>query len=278
MKRFLTKVEMIKKARLVLTVTMFAIFLISCENETKLLPGTSTDAELKAASAKKGTDPIAKVATDKGFSELLKALSYVDTELETELVDLFSTGKDQHTVFAPTDDAFSNLYSSLGVGTISDIPAEMVLDILLYHVTTGRRASNSVVPKMNKRFIKTLLNESFTVNGDGSIQAIGNTATITAADFSASNGIVHAIDAVMLPFDFEILLHQTRMKIGRALLEVQAPEVPEVLPYYADNIEYHDPIVNVYGIQNMTAFLYQLIIGASPNLCLLYNFDCFVFD
>ena len=278
MKRFLTKVEMIKKARQVLTVTIFAIFLITCENETNVLPGPGTDGELKAASAKKGTDPIAKVATDNGFSELVKALSYVDTELETDLVDSFSNGKDQHTVFSPTDDAFSNLYTALGVGTISDLPAEMVSDILLYHVTKGRRASNSVVPKNNKRIIQTLLNESFMVNDDKSIQAIGNTANITASDFSASNGIIHVLDAVMLPYDFEMVLHQTRMKIGRALLEVQAPEVDDVLPYYSDNIEYHDPIVTIFGIQNMTAFLYQLIIGASPNLVTIVEDETLIDD
>ena len=61
-------------------------------------------------------------------------------------------------------------------------------------------------------------------------------------------------------------LHQERLEIGRALLEVQAPNVAEVLPYYTDDIEYHDPIVDIYGIQDMTAFLNQLIIEASPNL------------
>ncbi len=61
-------------------------------------------------------------------------------------------------------------------------------------------------------------------------------------------------------------LHQERLEIGRALLEVQAPNVAEVLPYYTDDIEYHDPIVDISGIQDMTAFLNQLIIDASPNL------------
>ncbi|WP_299582973.1 nuclear transport factor 2 family protein [uncultured Sunxiuqinia sp.] len=61
-------------------------------------------------------------------------------------------------------------------------------------------------------------------------------------------------------------LHQERLEIGRALLEVQAPNVAEILPYYTDDIEYHDPIVDINGIQDMTAFLNQLIIGASPNL------------
>ena len=60
-------------------------------------------------------------------------------------------------------------------------------------------------------------------------------------------------------------LYQQRLEIGRALLEVQSTNVAEVLPYYAGDIEYHDPIVDIYGIQDMTGFLYQLL-GASPDL------------
>jgi hypothetical protein len=40
-------------------------------------------------------------------------------------------------------------------------------------------------------------------------------------------------------------LYQERLKVGRALLEVQFANVEEVLPYYADDIEYHDPIVDI---------------------------------
>ena len=269
MKNHAKNTGIIIKLSKVLSLSIFAIFLVSCENEDKFLPENTAETELKAASLKKGTDPIAQIAMDEGFSELLNALTYVDSALQTEFVDLFSNGKDQYTVFAPTDDAFWALYTDLGVGKISDLPAESVRDILLYHVTEGRRASNSVVPKMNVRMVETLLDQSFMVNTDKSITAIGNTAVITSADLSASNGIIHVIDAVLLPVDLATLLHQTRLKIGRALLEVQAPGVDEVLPYYTDNIEYHDPVVNIYGIENMTAFLYQLIIGASPNLVTL---------
>ncbi len=66
--------------------------------------------------------------------------------------------------------------------------------------------------------------------------------------------------------DDAIKLRKERLEIGRALLEVQAPNVAEVLPYYTDDIEYHDPIVDINGIQDMTAFLNQLIVNASPNL------------
>jgi hypothetical protein len=78
--------------------------------------------------------------------------------------------------------------------------------------------------------------------------------------------------------DDSLKLHQERLEIGRALLEVQAPNVDEVLPYYTDDIEYHDPIVNIYGIQDMTAFLNQLIIGASPNLVTIVEDETLIND
>lgn len=60
-------------------------------------------------------------------------------------------------------------------------------------------------------------------------------------------------------------LYQQRLEVGRALLEVQLTNVDEVLPYYTDDIEYHDPIVDIHGIEQMAGFLYQLL-GASPDL------------
>ncbi len=146
-----------------------------------------------------GSESIAEIAIGAGFDELVGALGYVDAELNAGLVDLFLNGTDQFTVFAPTDDAFEGLYEALEIDEISDLPAELVLDVLFYHVTEGRRAANSVVPPVRERFITTLLGESFSVNNKGKITAIGNTANIVAADISASNGIIHVIDAVILP-------------------------------------------------------------------------------
>jgi len=60
-------------------------------------------------------------------------------------------------------------------------------------------------------------------------------------------------------------LYQERLEVGRALLEVQFANVEEVLPYYTDDIEYHDPVVDIYGIGQMTGFLYRLL-GAGDLL------------
>lgn len=151
---------------------------------------------------KRGTDSIAEIAIDAGFTELVGALVYVDSELGTGLVDLFLNGKDQYTVFAPTNEAFENLYGALGISGITDLPAPLVLDVLFYHVTEGRRAANSVVPKVGNRVITTLLGATFMVDPNAAITDIaGQNAKIVAANISASNGIIHVIDTVILPLD-----------------------------------------------------------------------------
>ena len=61
-------------------------------------------------------------------------------------------------------------------------------------------------------------------------------------------------------------LNKERIKVGRALLEVTGGGIDEILPYYSNDIEYHDPIVNIYGKEHMTGFLYMLIENSSPDL------------
>ena len=43
-------------------------------------------------------------------------------------------------------------------------------------------------------------------------------------------------------------LHKDRLEVGRALIEVTFDNLGSILPYYSVDIEYHDPIVDVYGI------------------------------
>ncbi len=119
-----------------------------------------------------GQASIAEIAIGAGFDELVAALLYVDAELETGLVDLFLNGTDQFTVFAPTNEAFEGLYEALEIDGITDLPAELVLDVLLYHVAEGRRAANSVVPPVRDRSINTLLGVSFSVDRNGEITDI----------------------------------------------------------------------------------------------------------
>jgi uncharacterized surface protein with fasciclin (FAS1) repeats len=189
-----------------------AFLLTGCQDygTEPVATGAEMNSMASKGAPKKGEDPIAVIAIDNGFDELVAALSYVDDDLGTGLVNLFLEGTDQYTVFAPTDEAFENLYDLLSVvletsiEEITDIPAEIVLDVLLYHVTEGRRASNSVLPKKNVKAITPLLDEKFYVRPDGTIRdgltGVRETdAAIDTPNISASNGIIHVITEVIVP-------------------------------------------------------------------------------
>ncbi len=206
-----------------IALSTIVLFAVSCQTDEMDVPVENSDVALyqfftnntdgnskkisgkRQGAPKKGDDPIAAIAINGGFDELVDALLYVDEELNAGLVNLFLNGKDQYTVFAPTDSAFFNLYNALdpngGIDSIRDLPADLVLNVLLYHVTDGRRASNSVLPKNGSKTIETLLGETFSVNSSGMITATNSSAMIVdgLADISASNGIIHVIDAVLIP-------------------------------------------------------------------------------
>jgi uncharacterized surface protein with fasciclin (FAS1) repeats len=192
-------------------VLIMGVFVLGACADTPVDPvSSSVEGSIEALYAKAsprgapapGTQSIAAIAIDAGFSELVGALVYVDEELDAGLVDLFLNGTDQYTVFAPTDAAFEALYGALGVAGITEVDPNLVLNVLLYHVVEGRRAADSVVPPVRPRTITTLLGATFTVDRNGVITDIaGQEVNIVAANISASNGIIHVIDAVLLPLE-----------------------------------------------------------------------------
>jgi transforming growth factor-beta-induced protein len=121
------------------------------------------------------------------FSTLIAALVAAD------LVDALN-GPRPYTVFAPTDAAFAAL--GLNAGNIAGaLDTETLTDILLYHVTRGVRPSPSVVGANNL----LMLNGdrvSVSVNDEG---AFVNASKIVGPDIRTSNGVIHIIDAVLLP-------------------------------------------------------------------------------
>jgi uncharacterized surface protein with fasciclin (FAS1) repeats len=176
-----------------------------------LAPEATLESRAPAPGAESIADIVIGFATaeeDAEFTLLLAAIQYIaSTNPESALIaGLFDN--EQYTVFAPTDAAFVDLVVALGVSVdtpFADIDAALgagtVEAVVSYHVVEGRRAANSVVPRVGTRTLTTLLGASFQVSPAGVITAIGNEANIVAANVSASNGIVHVIDAVILPIN-----------------------------------------------------------------------------
>ncbi|CAF1141351.1 unnamed protein product [Adineta ricciae] len=136
---------------------------------------------------------IVQTAIDDGrFKTLVTALTAAD------LVSLLKT-PGPFTVFAPTDDAFAKLPP----GTVTDLlkpeNKPKLIKILSYHVVGKRALSAADIIAMNPPFKLEMLNgipTTITLNGD---KIKVNDATVIVADVITSNGIIHAIDTVLLP-------------------------------------------------------------------------------
>jgi uncharacterized surface protein with fasciclin (FAS1) repeats len=98
------------------------------------------------------------------------------------------------TLFAPTDAAFSALPAGTVDALLAD-PSGDLTQILLYHVVGAEAFSNSL---SDGQMIMTLQGQDVTVTIAGSMVYINN-ALVSVADIDATNGVVHVIDAVLLP-------------------------------------------------------------------------------
>jgi uncharacterized surface protein with fasciclin (FAS1) repeats len=121
----------------------------------------------------------------KTLAAALKAAGLIDT--------LKGTGP--FTVFAPTDEAFAKLPA----GTIQDLlkpeNKEKLIAILTYHVVPGKAMAKDVA---GMSAAKTVNGKELKLKVDGD-KVMVNQATVTTADVEASNGVIHVIDAVLLP-------------------------------------------------------------------------------
>ena len=111
-------------------------------------------------------------------------------------LDVNLEGEGPFTVFAPTDAAFTTLFETLEV-TAEDLLANPDLaGILLYHVASGTVMSTDLSDGMT---VTTLNGQDITINITAEGVIINGTALVTVADLTADNGVVHVIDAVLLP-------------------------------------------------------------------------------
>jgi uncharacterized surface protein with fasciclin (FAS1) repeats len=150
-------------------------------------PGNSTIAEIVAASPDHNVLEFALEAAG-----LTAALDDTSTRL---------------TLFAPTDAAFEKAASELGFASVTAlaehlVEEELLDDVLLFHVTEGRRFSTSVFNRKNAKAIETLLGQYLVSTPSRRIvdgTTLTSDASVTTANISASNGVVHVIDNVLVP-------------------------------------------------------------------------------
>jgi uncharacterized surface protein with fasciclin (FAS1) repeats len=130
------------------------------------------------------------------FSTLVAAVTAAD------LVDVLS-GEGPFTVFAPTNDAFAAALEALGITAEELLASEGLGDILTYHVVAGNLMAADVLAAIEagggSATVETVNGAPITVElVDGNVM-INGTATVIMTDLVAGNGVVHVIDAVILP-------------------------------------------------------------------------------
>lgn len=170
--------QILRRSVLATVVLATALTLSACGSDSETASETSTPASV-------GT--IVDVAVGAGnFTTLVAAVTAAD------LVETLS-GEGPFTVFAPTDEAFAALPAGLLDALLLPENKAILAQILTYHVVAGKVMAADVtagdVATVEGSTIKLATEGGVTVNG----------AKVVAADVAADNGVIHAIDAVILP-------------------------------------------------------------------------------
>ena len=149
--------------------------------------GSDAEESMDTATEETSVGTIVDVAVGAGnFGTLVAAVTAAD------LVETLS-GEGPFTVFAPTDEAFAALPAGVLDGLLLPENKALLAQILTYHVVAGKvmaaDVTDSDVATVEGSTIKLATMGGVTVNG----------ANVIAADVAASNGVIHAIDEVILP-------------------------------------------------------------------------------
>ena len=137
-------------------------------------------------------ETVVDVAIDNGFSTLVTAV------VQEELVPVLSNPLASLTVFAPTNEAFQNLADQLSTDINGLLALPNLTEVLTYHVL----GSEVLSTELTAGPVNTLNGAAVTVSLTNGVMI--NNANVTLADVLAYNGVVHVIDAVLLPIDTKV--------------------------------------------------------------------------
>jgi transforming growth factor-beta-induced protein len=189
------------KSRFALLIALVGLLIAACgenaanDTTTDAMEDTSTTAEMMDDTA----------TTAEMMDEDVLAVAAAEGDLDTFLGALEAAGimEDFHgegpfTLFIPTNDAFSAYLDESGMNQEEVFAgAEMLQSILGYHVVTMMEDSGMVMG-MDGQTITTLDGAPLDVTVEGETVMVGD-ATIVRYDLSASNGVIHVIDSVLIP-------------------------------------------------------------------------------
>lgn len=125
------------------------------------------------------------------FDTLIAALGKADPAILEAL-----SSEEGYTVFAPTDDAFAAM--GITAANVGSVDVGVLNEILLYHVAAGKLTADDVLAAAQ---ISTIQGAAIRQANGVLTDAVGRQADLVAVDGVASNGVMHVIDAMLLPFE-----------------------------------------------------------------------------
>jgi uncharacterized surface protein with fasciclin (FAS1) repeats len=139
-------------------------------------------------SVAKAADIVDTAVSNGSFKTLVTALKAAG------LVDTLK-GAGPFTVFAPTDDAFAKLPAGTVDNLLKPENKKQLVSILTYHVVPGKVMSKDLAGK--KTMAKTVEGSEVSIDATNGVKV--DNANVVKADIDTSNGVIHVIDAVIMP-------------------------------------------------------------------------------
>ncbi|WP_144863118.1 fasciclin domain-containing protein [Hyella patelloides] len=165
------------------------------DNHTDSMESTSETEIILVDETSMEAGNIVEVASEsESFNTLVQAVE------AAELADTLSDSDSSYTLFAPTDEAFSQLPEGALEYLLEPENKEVLQRVLSYHVVPEEVASGDITGGDVESLDGGLVTE---ITEDG---VIVNDANVITPDIEASNGIIHAVDKVLLPADLQSTL------------------------------------------------------------------------
>ena len=183
-------------------VAIMGLVAASCgkKENTEMTDETAVDTTMTTEAEVVMPNIVEVAAGNENFSTLVAAVK------AAELVETLS-GDGPFTVFAPTNDAFAKLPTGTVDMLLLPENKAKLAGILTYHVVSGKFDAATVIDAIktnnNKYTVTTVQGAKIDLSLDGDkvvlTDATGAKSTVVMADVAASNGVIHAIDAVVMP-------------------------------------------------------------------------------
>ncbi len=165
---------------------------------------------------------VVDVALNNGFTSLATAV------ITAELLPALSDPLASYTVFAPTNEAFDNLATALGTDIAGLLALPDLADVLTYHVLGNTVMAADVTNGAIVQPLSATNTLKMTATSMGDVYV--NQAQVTAADITADNGVVHVINAVVLPVETVV-----DVALGNGFTSLAAAVITaELLPALSD--------------------------------------------